>query len=85
MPIAGPDSHSSRKTDQIGERTPVEDPMEKLIETLREEFKRGLAHQQARKKATRRKRLIILISTLVVLAGIILTATLVLISIHPPH
>ena len=85
MPIAGPDSHLSRKTDHRAECTPPKDPIDELIETLREEFKRGFVREQARKEAAKRKRLTILLLALAVLAGILIAAALVGIPIHPPR
>jgi hypothetical protein len=82
MPSAEPetDSHDT-KSGQIDHQAPVEDPIDELIENLRDQFKRGHIHRAAQKKAVKYKRTRILIA-LIALVGIVGAAALVEIAIH---
>ena len=81
MPSTESERHSPGQIDQ---QTPVEDPIDALMEELRGEFKRGLIRRAAQKEAARRKRFKIMV-VLLVLAGVLLTAAWIGIARHPLH
>jgi len=69
--------------DRLGRQTPGEDPMDKLIAELREQFKLGLTSRAAQKKTARRKRKIV--TFVVVLAGAIFAIVLFGMRTHLHH
>jgi hypothetical protein len=60
----------------------MDDPMDALIATMREEFKRSLVRQAAELKAARRRRILASILTLLALAGVGGAAALLRGTIH---
>ena len=65
-----------RVDDPIDEPLPGDDPMDFLIEDLRNEFKRGLVHQAAQRVAARRKRLMA-VTIVIAPVGMIFAAALI--------
>jgi hypothetical protein len=77
-------SRSSRKKPVSAGPMP-ETPVEELVETLRVEFSRGLLLEAAHERAARRRRSAVMIASLAVLAGVVITAALVEITIRRSH
>jgi hypothetical protein len=85
MPIAGPDSHAYRKRDEVVESTPGRDPIDELIETLREDFRREALADAIERAAKRRRRRIIRIASLLALAVLLGIAAIFRGALHLPH
>jgi hypothetical protein len=85
MPIAGPEPHPHRKKERTEEHNHVKDPIHDLVETLRDEFQRGHLLQKGLGEAAKRRRIVISIVSLLVLAGFILIAVVTRGAIHLRH
>jgi hypothetical protein len=85
MPIAEPESHSRTRESRSVEPSPAKDSVHELVDTLREEFGRGLVREAAQMEAEGRRRTTIRIVILLAAAGAILAATIVRKAIHLPH
>lgn len=85
MPIAGPESHQHYEQDRIDRHLPTKNPVDEspvdevqeLVGTLRQEFARGLVREKSLKDAARRRRVKILMASLLVPAGALLAAAIV--------
>jgi hypothetical protein len=71
MPISGPESHSPERKDHTDDLSSASDPIDELMETLRENFRRGFAREKFEQQAAERRRIVALIVVLLVLAGLI--------------
>ena len=78
-------SSPNTEKDLLDGLVPGKDPLDELIEELREQFKRGYLARAAQKEAARRRRIKITLAVLILLAGAIVAAILARVSIHPPH
>jgi hypothetical protein len=85
MPMAGPEPYSYRRKDPAGEQPSPKDPLDELVETLQEEFRRGLAREKVQQDAARRKRITLLIVSLLIVASSVLAAVVLRGAIHLPH
>lgn len=85
MPIAGPEPHAHRKKDRPDETNHAKDPMHEMVENLRDEFKRGHLLQKGLGEAAKRRRIVILLVSLLVLAGFIIIAVVTRGAIHLRH
>lgn len=85
MPITGPGFHTYPRRDEILEIAPGKDPIDELIETLRDDFRREALADAIERAAKRRRRLTVRIASLLVVAVLLGIAAFFRSTLHLPH